>query len=108
MMTGKATENLKKEVGRTLQNTNICGDFKKGICIRENCNRRHVKVDNMQPLECPICRDQIVTSSFGAVICRHILCYECALKCLNAKLDEEQLTVYCPMCRIKGKYKKLM
>lgn len=65
MMTGKATENLKREVGRTLQNTDICGDFKTNICTRTNCNRRHIKLDGRQSLECPICRDQIVMNSFG-------------------------------------------
>lgn len=107
-MTGKATENLKREVGRTLQNTDICGDLKKNSCTRTNCNRRHVKLDSIQPLECPICRNKIVMNSFGAVTCGHILCYNCALKCLKDAIDSKQsITIYCPMCRCEGGYKKL-
>lgn len=94
-ITGKATENLKREVGRTLQNTDICNDFKKNICQRIKCKLRHIRLDT-QPLQCPICRGQIILlhnsyiilckdsiESFGAAICGHILCYNCALRCIS-------------------------
>lgn len=108
MITRKATENLKREVGRTLQNTNICGDFKKGMCTRTTCKHRHVKF-NTSPLECPICRDKIVMDTFGALTCGHILCLECASKLLkDDDTYNEDIIIECPMCRGKRKYKKLM
>lgn len=109
LMTGKATENLKREVGRTLQNTDICGDFKNDMCIRRNCDRRHVKLDDRQPLECLICREQITIKSFGAATCGHMFCYNCALKCLNNDVDKgNSIKLQCPMCRSQGGYKNLM
>jgi len=105
-MSGKATENLKREVGRTLQNTNICGDFKKNVCKRSICHRRHIKLDG-KPLECPICREQIVIKSFGAALCGHMFCYNCALRCLDNDINGE-IAVRCPMCRSKCVYKKFM
>jgi hypothetical protein len=107
MMTGKATETLKREVRRTLQNTNICGDFKNNVCKRTSCNRRHVKLDT-QPLECPICCEQIDTESFGAALCGHMFCYNC-VTCIDGYVNREGLiTVQCPMCRTQSIYKKLM
>ncbi|XP_024869960.1 zinc finger CCCH domain-containing protein 10-like [Temnothorax curvispinosus] len=109
IMTGKTTENLKKEVGRTLQNTNICGDFKNNVCKRSICNRRHVKLDDLQPLECPICRDTITLKSIGVPLCGHMFCYNCGLKCLSSNtVKGGSIVVYCPMCRSEQPYKKLM
>lgn len=106
-MTGKATENLKREVGRTLQNTDICGDLKKNVCKRENCNRRHVKP--LERLQCFICTYQISTDTFGAVSCGHILCYNCALRILSDTVNtDNSLKICCPQCKCIGKYKKLM
>lgn len=107
-ITGKATENLKREVGRTLQNVDICNDFKKNICHRVKCNFRHIKLDDMEPLQCPICREQIIIESFGAAICGHIFCYNCALKCISRNINEETIKVDCPMCRSENVYKKFI
>lgn len=109
-MTGKATENLKKEIGRTLQNSDICGDFKKNICKRTKCYRRHIKSDDsMQDLECPICRDEIMSEFLGAALCGHIFCYKCALRCLNNNENETGLiNLYCPLCNSNSMYKRLM
>lgn len=104
MITGKPTDNLKREVGRTLQSVNVCGDLKKNTCKRTNCNRRHIH--NTLPLECPICREIIVMESFGAGIwCGHIFCYNCALHLINN--NDEEMIVQCPICRIHVKYKQL-
>ncbi|XP_024882549.1 uncharacterized protein LOC112461518, partial [Temnothorax curvispinosus] len=61
--TGKATEYLKQEVGRTLQNPNICKDFKNDNCNRDNCNLRHV--NSNRSLECPICCEEVKRDTFG-------------------------------------------
>jgi len=99
-ITGNATENLKREIGRTLQSVNICGDFKNNLCKRAICNRRHITLDT-QPLECPICREIIVTKTFGAAFCGHIFCHNCLLRLIS--YDEE---IKCPMCRRFVTYKK--
>lgn len=104
-VTGKATDNLKREVGRTLQSVNICGDFKKNLCKRAICNRRHICHD-VQPLECPICQERIVTKTFGAATCGHIFCYNCALQFISP--DEEGINIKCRICGLHVKYKKFI
>ncbi|XP_011859953.1 PREDICTED: uncharacterized protein LOC105557345 [Vollenhovia emeryi] len=104
--TGKPTEHLKREVARTLQNTNICGDFKTSVCNRTKCKRRHIKLDNSEPLECPICTKAIIIENFGAGDCGHIFCCKCASRIVNETNDE--MKVQCPICRFTGEYKKLM
>jgi len=102
--TGKETEQLKREVGRTLQSSNICGDFKKGVCRRQKCRLRHIKND--ASLECPICRDEITVERFGAGDCGHVFCWSCARRCLN-DTQEHGIEVKCPICRHTLPYNKL-
>ncbi|XP_011705593.1 PREDICTED: uncharacterized protein LOC105460802 [Wasmannia auropunctata] len=106
--TGKPTDNLKREVGRTLQSTNICGDFKKNVCKRTKCKRRHVKLDDIEPLECPVCRDEMIIENFGAGYCGHIFCMKCAFRLLNDEVESGKIKVNCPICRQETIYKKLM
>lgn len=109
LTTGEATEHMKREVGRTLQTTNICGDFKPSVCKRASCNRRHIKIDDIHPLECPICCQEITVQSFGAAYCGHMFCYNCALRCLDNRIDNQSsITVNCPICRSPSSYKKFM
>lgn len=106
---GKATERLKREIGRTLQESYICGDFKSGTCERQNCNRRHINTD---PLECRICHEQINIDNLGASVCGHMLCYTCALKCIpevyeiEGGNENDLIKIKCPMCRTVNEYKK--
>lgn len=110
---GKATEHLKQEVGRTLQESNICGDFKRGSCTREDCNRRHISTANT--MECTICRFDIEEDNLGAASCGHVLCYNCALR--QAELpdvyevredNENDMIIKCPFCMRNKHYKKLI
>lgn len=109
--TGKATEYLKREVGRTLQNSNICKDFKNGNCNRDNCYLRHLHFNN-RTLDCSICCEQIEYSTFGTCTCGHMICSTCALKCTYSTYgepeDDELITVKCPMCRSIVHYKQLL
>lgn len=107
--TGKPTKNLKREVGRTLQNKNICNDYKTSVCNRANC-KRHIKLDDIKTsMTCVICILKITVNNFGAAECGHIFCYDCALqmlsddtkKCRNNKSKS-------PICRFKANYIKLM
>ncbi|KAL0117652.1 hypothetical protein PUN28_008804 [Cardiocondyla obscurior] len=103
--TGVVTNQLRYEVGRTLQNTNICGDYKTGQCSRENCQRRHIA--HRDVLECVVCCDTIVRDTFGAANCGHIFCNTCALKCEGPSQNNNILTVVCPVCQSVGGYEQL-
>ncbi|KAL0108683.1 hypothetical protein PUN28_015279 [Cardiocondyla obscurior] len=93
--TGKASDRMRTEVGRTLQNTNICGDYKSGRCQRENCNRRHIA--HTEKMECIICCQEVSRDTFGAGRCKHVYCYTCALKCADYIQTEDILTIECPI-----------
>lgn len=103
--TGKETENLKREVGRTLQSSSICGDFKNGICTRTKCRLRHVKLNDIA-LQCPICSENMIVERFGAGDCGHVFCLICALRCSN-DTNKQYIEIMCPICRRILPYKKL-
>ncbi|KAL0114876.1 hypothetical protein PUN28_011910 [Cardiocondyla obscurior] len=106
---GEANEQLKRKVGRTLQNTNICGDYKTGVCEREVCDRRHIKKKDVKPLECPICAKKITVQTFGATECGNMVCLDCSLKGLeNREIDEDRIMVLCPKCKKISEYKRFM
>ncbi|XP_024894113.1 uncharacterized protein LOC112468927 [Temnothorax curvispinosus] len=104
--TGKETEQLKREVGRTLQNSSICGKFKNGDCTLPKCRLRHVKYD-VAPLECTICTEIINVEHLGAGDCGHIFCANCAMRCLINDEYENFVETRCPICRKSVPYKKL-
>lgn len=108
--TGNPTKNLKREVGRTLQNKNICNDYKTSVCNRANCKRRHIKLDDIKTsLTCVICTLKITVNNFGAAECGHIFCYDCALQMLSDDTKNvEIIKVKCPICRFKANYIKLV
>ena len=99
------TENLKKEVGRTLQSKNICHDYKISSCNRDKCERRHIKFDDIKPLKCSICITNITINNFGATECGHVFCYKCALQLLDDyAVNVEIIKVKCPICRFTADY----
>lgn len=103
--TGKVTENLKREIGRTLQMSYICGDFKNGVCNRQKCKLRHVKFEDIKPMQCPICNENMTFQLLGAAYCGHLLCVSCAVRCLA---NENVMEIKCPICRHLGPYVKLL
>ncbi|KAM0736149.1 hypothetical protein ACS0PU_010110 [Formica fusca] len=106
--TGNPTEHLKREVGRTLQNKNICSDFKTSVCNRTKCKLHYIKLDDSESLQCPICTKTMTTEKFGTGECGHIFCYDCALRMLSDMVHAEIIKVHCPICRSTTEYKKLM
>jgi len=105
--TGVATENLKSEIGRTLQNKNICRNFKNNACKQTKCKLRHVNVEN-KSLECRICKKTIIKEIFGTGEWGHIFCYDCALYRLQDRVNSDIKEVYCVICRSITTYIKLM
>ncbi|XP_070529970.1 zinc finger CCCH domain-containing protein 10-like [Cardiocondyla obscurior] len=103
--TGLSSAKLRYEVGRTLQNSIICGDYKAGRCNRTDCQRRHIGHD--EKLECIVCCGEIVLDTFGASSCGHVYCYTCALKCQGPPRPYTMLTVVCPVCRSVPSYEQL-
>lgn len=102
--TGKESEHLKREVGRTLQSSSICGDYKNGDCTQTKCRLRHVKFNAC--LQCPIRRENITVESLGAGECGHMFCLIWALRCSN-DTNKQFIEITCPICRRTIPYIKL-
>lgn len=106
--TGRLTENMQREVSRSLQDPSLCGDYKNGNCKRNKCKLKHVKF-NDTPFECCVCRDDMTVQNFGAADCGHMFCFNYALRCIHDRCNDLGLTinVTCPLCRQTQPYRKL-
>lgn len=105
--TGIMTEHIKREVGRSIQHFNICGDFKIKTCNRLKCKLRHIKLEDLKPMTCIICTENIIVENFGAGDCGHIFCYNCALRSLYNEAGQ-QMKIQCAVCKCVNEYKKTM
>lgn len=107
--TDTMSEHIKREVARSLQYSDICCDFKIKTCNRLKCKLRHIKLEDLKPMTCNICTENIIVENFGAANCGHFFCFNCALKMLRDEYrDQLRVTVLlCPVCRCVGEYIKL-
>lgn len=104
--TGVITEYMKREIGRTLQISNICGDFKYNTCNRTKCKLRHINWESTMSMACIICTNNLNVENIGAGNCGHLLCHNCALWSLYNE-DRQQIEIRCPVCRSICEYNKL-
>lgn len=74
--------------------------------MRPVCKLRHVKFEDLTPITCIICTNEILLENLGAMDCGHMFCLNCVLRCLQQE-DTQNMKISCTMCRCIGEYKKL-
>lgn len=72
-------------------------------CNRLKCKLQHIKLEDLKPITCIVCTENVTVETFGAADCGHKFCLNCAYQLLHD--EDRQLKVLCPVCRRISEYK---